>query len=174
MKARELSYTALLVASAIILGLFESLFPPLFTFAPGAKLGLANLITVIAMFTLSLPMTFLIILIRVLANALIGGTLFSLMYSLTGGIFSFLVMLLVKQLGAHRVSIIGISIMGGISHNFGQLTIASLVAQSLYTYNYLPFMSLAGIIAGFFVGLAGNYILIHIEQLGSSIRIKHY
>lgn len=174
MKTKELSYAAMLAAAGIVLGLFESFFPPLFAFAPGAKLGLANLITLIAMFTLPLRVTLLMVIIRVFITGLVGGTIFSLLYSMTGALFSFLVMLSVKQLGSKRVSVIGISVMGGISHNFGQLTIAALVSQSLYTYNYLPFMSLLGILAGFTVGIAGNYLLTHIQRMDNKIQVKPY
>lgn len=163
-STKQLSLTAILAAMAIIIGLIENLLPSPLFFAPGAKLGLANVMTLVALFSLPLPHTFFVVLIRIFAASFLSGTMSSFMYSLAGGLLSLLVMVLVKQLGPKRISLIGISIMGGIAHNYGQLAIASIMSRTWLAFNYLPFMSIAGIIAGFIVGVLGNLLLQHMEK----------
>ena len=74
-------------------------------------------------------------------------------------------MLIVKQLGPKRVSIIGISATGGILHNIGQLAVASWIAQTWTVMLYLPVLSFMGILAGVAIGIAANYLLEHVETL---------
>lgn len=158
-------YIAMLAAQAVVISMIEMLIPSPFSFAPGAKLGFANLIIIIALFTLPLKYSIQVLIIRLLVTALLGGTLSTFLYSATGGILSFIAMLLAKQLGPKRVSIIGISVLGGVMHNVGQLLMASLMAQSWTVMNYLPVLSLTGILSGFLVGVLGNLLLQRIKRL---------
>lgn len=158
-------FISLLTAQGIILGLLEQAIPFPFAFAPGAKLGLANVITVISLYTLSIKEVVLIVIMRTLLTALLGGTMSTLLYSSAGAAFSFLGMLLIKQLGPKRVSLIGVSAAGGILHNFGQLVIASLIAKSWTVLMYLPAMSFVGIFAGIAIGIVANYTLEHVKTL---------
>lgn len=164
MKTKDLTLSALLAGLGIVIGILESFMPPLFVFAPGAKLGLSNIVSLVALYTLPYKQALTVVLLRVTLTALITGTANSFIYSLAGALFSFFVMTLVKQLGPDRVSIIGVSVMGGISHNFGQLTIAAITSNSWLTYNYLPFMSIVGTLAGFIVGIAGNFLVAELTK----------
>ncbi len=74
-------------------------------------------------------------------------------------------MLLVKQLGPKRVSIVGISAVGGFMHNVGQLVTASFIAQSWTVMLYLPILSFLGILSGIAIGIAANYLLQRVETL---------
>ncbi len=158
-------YIALLAAQAAVISLIEGLVPNLLAFAPGAKVGLANIVTLVAIFTLSYRDSFKVVGMRLLLTTLLGGTLATFMYSFAGSILSYFGMLLVYQLGPKRVSFIGISATGGILFNIGQLGVASLVAQSLSVMLYLPVLSVAGIIAGVIVGLAGNFMMKNIATI---------
>lgn len=160
-----LVYIAMLAAQGVVIGLIERFIPSPFAFAPGAKLGLANLITIIAIFTLPKKYSFQVVAIRILLTTLLGGTLSNFMYSAAGGVLSYLVMILIQYLGPKRVSIVGISVMGGIVHNVGQLGMAAILAQSWAVLNYLPILSISGILAGFAVGFAGNLLLHKISVL---------
>lgn len=171
-KTQKLIYLSLLVAQGVILGLLENLIPSPF-FAPGAKLGLANLITLIALFTLPKKESFYLIWLRLLLTTLLGGTSATFLYSLSGSFLSYFGMLLVKKLGPDRVSIIGISAIGGFLHNVGQLLIASWIAQTWTVMLYLPLLSLLGILAGSVIGLAGNYLLQHIQTLQRFYEYEH-
>lgn len=162
---KRMLFISLLTAQGIILSLLEQAIPFPFAFAPGAKLGLANVITVISLYTLSFKEIVLIVVMRTLLTALLGGTFSTLLYSSAGALFSFIGMLLVKQLGEKRVSLIGVSATGGILHNLGQLVIASLIAKSWTVLLYLPAMSVVGIFAGIAIGITANYALEHVKVL---------
>lgn len=136
-----------------------------FAFAPGAKLGLANLITIIALFTMPKRDSFLLIWLRLILTTLLGGTVSTFLYSMSGSLLSYFGMLLVKQLGPKRVSIIGISAAGGFLHNVGQLVTASWIAQSWSVMLYLPVLAFFGILSGIAIGIAANYLLQRVDTL---------
>lgn len=129
-KLHKNIYIAMLVAQGVIIGLIENMIPYPFAFAPGAKLGLANLITIIAIFTMRKRDSFFLVCLRLILTTLLGGTLSTFFYSASGALLSYFGMLLVKQLGPKRVSIIGISAVGGFLHNVGQLLTTSFFAHS--------------------------------------------
>jgi len=158
-------YIALLAVQATVISMLERMIPNFFAFAPGAKLGLANMITLVAIFTLSNKDSFKVVTMRLLLSTLLGGTLSTFMYSLAGSYLSFLGMIAVRKLGPDRVSFIGISAAGGILFNVGQLGVASLIAGSFSVMLYLPVLSFAGIIAGVVVGVAGNFMMQNIATI---------
>ena len=160
-----LVYIAMLAAQAVIIGLLEQSIPSPFVFAPGAKIGLANIITVIAIFTLPYKYSSQVVLIRIFLTALLGGNFSTFIYSAVAGCLSYIMMCLVQLLGPKRVSIIGVSILGGVVHNMGQLLVAAFFSKSWSVLNYLPVLSFSGILAGLAVGVLGNYLLSHISIL---------
>ena len=162
---RKLVFIALLTAQGIILGLLEQAIPFPFTFAPGAKLGLANIVTLISLYTLSFKEVVLVVVMKTLMTTVLGGTFSTFLYSGMGALVSFIGMYLVMQLGEKRVSMIGVSATGGILHNVGQLMVASWMAKSWTVLLYLPAMSIVGIFAGVAIGIAANYAITHVKLL---------
>ncbi|WP_207941497.1 heptaprenyl diphosphate synthase component I [Enterococcus sp. DIV2402] len=164
-RLRRIIFIALLVAQGVIIGLIENMIPYPFAFAPGAKLGLANLITIIALFTMPKRESFMLLWMRLILTTLLGGTISTFLYSMSGALLSYGGMLLVKQLGPKRVSIIGISATGGFMHNVGQLVTASWIAQSWTVMLYLPILSFLGILSGIAIGISANYLLQRVDTL---------
>ncbi|WP_461199054.1 Gx transporter family protein [Enterococcus sp. N249-2] len=164
-RLQRIIFISLLVAQGVVIGLVENMIPYPFAFAPGAKLGLANLITIIALFTMPKKDSFLLIWLRLILTTLLGGTVSTFLYSMSGSLLSYFGMLLVKQLGPKRISIIGISAAGGFLHNVGQLVTASWIAQSWSVMLYLPVLSFFGILSGIAIGIAANYLLQRVETL---------
>ena len=159
----RLIYMSLLIAQSLALFVFESLIPLPFI-VPGAKLGLANLITVIALYTLPRPRDVgIILLVRVLLAAMFGGGPTIFLYSLSGALLSFAAMLALKAAG--RFSILGVSAAGGFFHNLGQLTCAVLVLQTPGLWLYLPLLAAAGIATGLLIGLAAWLTTRRLRQL---------
>ena len=115
-KNKKLANMAMLVALAMIFSYVESLIPINFGI-PGMKLGVANLVTVTGLYFLELPEVFLVVVMRILLTGFLFGNGMSIVYSLAGGILSFLVMALMKRLKGFSVA--GVSIAGGVSHNRG-------------------------------------------------------
>ena len=127
-KNKKLANMAMLVALAMIFSYVESLMPINFGI-PGMKLGVANLVTVTGMYFLEFPEVFLVVVMRILLIGFLFGNGMSIVYSLAGGILSFLVMALMKRLKGFSVA--GVSIAGGVSHNIGQIIVASVVVENL-------------------------------------------
>lgn len=164
-KTNRLVYVGLLVAQALVLHIIERMIPVPFI-TPGAKLGLANLVTVIALYTLdSKKDAFLVILLRLILSTMFGGSLSSFMYSAAGGTLSFLAMLAMKETFKDKVSIVGVSSAGAIFHNIGQLIIASSIVNNIAIMLYLPILSVVGIVTGIFIGITANYVVDHLRRL---------
>ena len=156
-KTFKTVYLALLVAQSLALFLFEGMLPLPFL-APGAKLGLANLITLLALYTLPRWQdALLVILVRIALATMFGGGPTILMYSLAGGLLSFAVMLMLRHSG--RFSILGVSAAGGFAHNLGQLLIASLVIGNPDLLLYLPILGPCGILTGLLLGTCAGLVL---------------
>lgn len=168
----KMVYIALLVAQALVLHLFESMIPMPFI-TPGAKLGLSNLITVIALYTLDRKRdAFLVVSLRIILSTMFGGSLSTLMYSMAGGILSFVAMVMIKEVFKDKVSIIGVSASGAVFHNVGQLLVAAGILHNIWVTLYLPILSIAGIGTGIFVGIAANYLTKHLQKIPYFSKIK--
>lgn len=164
-QTKHLVYMSLLVAMALVLHLVERNIPVPFM-TPGAKLGLANLVTVIALYTLDKKRDVIkIIAARLVLGAIFGGSVSGLMYGSMGAVLSFIIMLVIKEGLKEKVSIIGVSAAGAVFHNIGQLLVAALIVQNIGVMLYLPILSLAGIGTGVFVGMAANYTVAHMYKL---------
>ena len=158
MELRNYLYIALLTAISLVLFLVEGLIPLPFI-APGAKLGLANIVTVCALFSLGPRACLFIILLRTGLASFFGGGPVIFLYSLTGGLLSLATMTALKKTAC--VSIIGISAAGGFAHHFGQLIVAALAADTLSIFRYLPILGPCGLITGFIIGGLSTRILNH-------------
>ena len=152
-------YTAL----ALILSYVEALIPISFG-VPGIKLGLANLIIVIVLYKSSRVSDALIIsIIRIVLSGFMFGNMFAIIYSLAGGILSFAVMCLLKR--CDSFSIIGVSIVGGVFHNIGQLVVAMIVVETYSIGFYLPVLLIAGLITGALIGIVAGEVLKRIKNI---------
>ncbi len=178
-ETKHLIYMSLLVAMALALHLVERSIPVPFM-TPGAKLGLANLVTVIALYTLDKKRNVIkIITARLILGAIFGGSVSGLMYGSMGALLSFIIMVVIKEGLKEKVSMIGVSAAGAVFHNIGQLLVAALIVQNIGIMLYLPVLSIAGIGTGIFVGMAANYTVAHMyrlpffkETIGKERRIK--
>ncbi|HPR81084.1 MAG TPA: Gx transporter family protein, partial [Enterococcus sp.] len=118
-----------------------------------------------ALFTMPKRESFMLLWMRLILTTLLGGSISTFLYSMSGALLSYGGMLLVKQLGPKRVSIIGISATGGFMHNVGQLVTASWIAQSWTVMLYLPILSFLGILSGIAIGISANYLLQRVDTL---------
>lgn len=155
MTTKRAAYCAMLTALAMIFGYVEALIP--FGIGiPGVKLGLANIVIVLALYILPAYQAFAIQLMRIVLVSFLFGNLSMMLYSLAGGVLSFLVMWLLKR--GDGFSITGVSIAGGVSHNIGQLVVAVLVVQNLKIAFYFPALMIAGLITGCLIGMLADRI----------------
>lgn len=161
MKNRA-AYFGVFTALALIFSYIETLIPTQFG-VPGIKLGLANLIIVIVLYRTGWREALLLSVVRVVLAGFIFGNLFSIVYSLAGGILSLAVMALLKK--TERFSVIGISIAGGVCHNIGQMIIAMVVVETYQVGYYLPVLLIAGVITGAVIGAVAGEVLKRIRNL---------
>ncbi|MGN0159441.1 MAG: Gx transporter family protein [Brotaphodocola sp.] len=155
-KARTTAMYGMLIALAFIFSYIESMFPmpvPI----PGVKLGLANLVNVVGLYTIGAAGTAAVSLVRIVLVGLTFSNMFSMFYSLAGGALSLAVMILARRTSAF--SKVGVSILGGIFHNIGQLTVAALVTKTAGVFTYFPVLLLAGVVTGAVIGLLGGMIV---------------
>lgn len=156
MTTKRLTRMAILTAVALTIFIVELQLPTL-TPIPGVKLGLANIITVYAMFTLGGADTLCILLARILLGSLFSGQMMALFYSLAGGLLCYVVMLLLRRLFTPKQIWI-CSVFGAVAHNIGQITVAILITRTPALICYLPVLMISGIIAGTFTGLCAQFV----------------
>ncbi|MCG8542436.1 MAG: Gx transporter family protein [Clostridia bacterium] len=155
---RRLMMMGLFVSMALALHIVEKMMPIPFI-APGVKLGLSNIITLTVLIFLGFKDAFLVLLARILLSSVFAGGLSGFIYSTSGGILSLLIMELTRRLGKEDVSVIGISVIGAVFHNIGQLLAAALVIKNVNIFVYFPILFLAAVGTGVFVGLTTKYLL---------------
>lgn len=169
-KTKKMVFLSLLVSQGLVLHIFESMIPVPFI-TPGAKLGLANIVTAVSLYLFGEIETFLVIIVRLLLSSLLGGSISSLLYSISGALFSFIIMVLIKRIGKDKVSLIGVSAAGAVFHNIGQIIMAALIVQNVNISLYLPVLTMSGIGTGFFVGLTSRYILNHLNKINGNNKL---
>ena len=161
-KTKRVAVYGLLVALAFILSYVERLIPV--PGIPGVKLGLANIVVLVALYKLGVKEAFSLAMIRILLVGFTFGNMFSMLYSLSGGILSCLTMILLKK--SNHFSMTTVSISGGVMHNVGQILMAMFVLKTVQLYYYLPILMISGVVTGIVIGILGGMICarIHMQE----------
>jgi len=159
-RTQKTVYLAVLLSMAIILHIFESYLPNPFLF-PGAKLGLANIITLVTIVLFGVKSGLCLAVLRSLVGSLLGGTFltFGFFLSFAGAVMSGLIMALLYTVGRQRFSLVGLSVAGAIFHNLAQLTVASIWANHFGLFLYLPYLLFFAIPTGYFNALVARLIV---------------
>lgn len=160
---KRLVFIALFISIALMLNYFERLIP-IANPIPGVKLGLANVVSLVALSIFSLPEVFTIVVIRTLLGATFYGSYSALMFSMAGGILSLLGMWLLLKLKLKSLSTVGISVFGAVCHNVGQVTVAVLILQSTAIYAYLPILLVSSLITGVLTGVVASRTIPYLER----------
>lgn len=156
LNIKRLTTISLLTSMALIIFIIEANFPSL-TPVPGIKLGLANIITVYAIFSLGPIDTLLILITRIFLGSIFSGNVSVLLYSFSGGIVCYLAMLVLRKfLTTKQIWIC--SVIGAISHNVGQISIAILITNTPSLIYYFPILMISAIVSGIFTGLCAQYL----------------
>ena len=158
----KVAYFGVFTALALIFSYVESLIPIHFGI-PGVKLGLANLIIVIALYKMSIKEAYILSIVRIVLAGFMFGNLFAILYSLAGGMLSLGVMCILKQ--TDKFSIFGVSMAGGVFHNIGQLFMAMIVLESISIGYYFPVLLISGLVTGFVIGLISNEMMKRLKKL---------
>ncbi len=162
MKTRNVATYGILIALAFILSYIESIIP-IPVPVPGIKIGLANLVVITALFTMGPKQAFVLSMIRIVLVGFTFGNLSTMMFSFAGGMLSWLLMVAAKRW--KRFSMTGVSILGGIGHNIGQILVAMWVINNSVLLYYLPFLIISGLVTGAVIGIVGALITANIKKL---------
>ena len=159
--AQTVALCGMMTALAFLLSYIETLFPVNLG-VPGVKLGLANLSAIVALYLLGVRQAAFISLVRVILTGFTFGNLSMMMYSLAGAALSLALMAFLKK--KELLGTVGVSVMGGVGHNIGQLAVAAAVVQSGSLFYYLPVLLAAGTVAGALIGIVGGVLVERLEN----------
>jgi heptaprenyl diphosphate synthase len=159
---KRLTLDAVLSAAALIIFVLESRIPNLAP-VPGMKLGLANIVTVYAMFALGPLDTIAILLVRIILGSVFAGSVTSFFFSLAGGMLCFLIQLLLRKI-LTRKQIFVAGIVGAVAHNIGQMIVAMIAFQSVSVLVYLPFLMVSAVLTGTLTGFTAQFLLPLLEK----------
>ncbi len=165
-RTGRMAYMGLCLALSLILSYVESLIP--FNFGiPGVKLGLANLCIVILLYTCGWREALTVDILRVILAGFMFGNLSMILYSLAGAALSFLCMY-----GAYsmkKLSPVGVSLTGGVTHNIGQLIVAVFVLGTARIVYYIPVLIISGAVTGALLGFIANLILPTVSKIREDV-----
>ncbi len=151
MTSKKLTQLSLLTAVSLIIFIIESRIPNLAP-VPGMKLGLANIITVYAVYRFRPAESAMIVFVRIILGSVFAGNVSAMLYSIAGAVMCLAGMLLIKKIIPERYMVIS-SVAGAVFHNTGQIIAAALIMRTTTVVVYYPFLIVSGCIAGAFTGL---------------------
>ena len=154
-RVRKLAFSAMFAALALIFSYVEVLIPvpvPI----PGVKLGIANLVILIAIYRLGFRYAFTINCVRIVVAGLLFSGVFGMIYSFAGGILSIIIMYLLYR--TKLFSMVGVSMAGGVAHNLGQLATACLIVSNMKLMSYFAVLLFSGLISGILIGILAYHI----------------
>lgn len=157
LTVRDITTLSLMTALCIVLSVIDSYIP---NFIVGMKLGIANIIILVSLYTYGFLPTLFVNIIRVILASFLRGTFLSMgfMMSLMGASFSLFIMAILKKF-LKKLHIIGISVIGSIVHSLAQIIVGCIYMGTSAFFYYLPILSFTSIVTGIFIGLIANYIL---------------
>lgn len=159
---RQITTMGMLVALAMVLGFVETLIP-INLGIPGMKLGLANIVVVIALFLFDIKTAVVVSILRIILIAMTFGNMSMMFYSIAGASLSLLSMIAISKIKSF--SLISVSIVGGIMHNVGQIICAAFVVRTNRVFTYLPVLMIAGLVSGALIGIVAGLILVRLTNV---------
>lgn len=162
-KVKNIAFYGMMIALALIFSYLETFIPinaliPI----PGVKLGLANIVVLFALYTMRFRDALVIAIIRIIIAGFLFGNPMTIAYSLTGGMLSLIVMSLLKKT---KLSIVGVSMVGGICHNIGQLIVAVILTETPRIAYLLSILLIAGLITGLLMGVVANLVVDRVNKI---------
>ncbi len=159
--AKRAAFLGMFTALGLVFGWLETLVP-IYPMVPGMKIGLANLVTLLVLYRLGWKEAAGVSLLRIGLSSLLFGTITMMLYSLAGAALSLLIMVILKR--SDHVSILGVSVAGGVLHNTGQIILAAFLMENHTILYGFPLLMLSGVIAGALVGVAGAFLHKHLPK----------
>lgn len=164
---KKTAYLGLLCALAMILGYVESLIP-FFAGVPGMKLGLPNLAIVMVLYLYSWKEALLVSVARIIGIGFLFGNAFSILFSLAGGVTSLLFMEISRRY--LKLSCSGVSMVGGVMHNAGQIIVAVILVENMRVAYYFSMLAISGLVTGILIGILSDKLIRHIRAAVPELR----
>ncbi|WP_099188925.1 Gx transporter family protein [Tepidibacter mesophilus] len=159
-KTKKMVFMSILISQSLVMYIIETYIAnPLVFIAPGAKLGLSNIITLISLIFLGFKDTFVILIARVIISSILGGGFSAFLYSAAGGVLSLIFMYIFNIFSKKKSSLVGVSIIGAVFHNIGQLIMASIIIHNIGIFIYMPILLFTSIPTGMFIGIVCRYLV---------------
>lgn len=162
-KTKKIAVLSVLTAVALVLSYLEAILPPIYAAVPGVKVGLPNVVVILILYRFGAKEAAMVSFMRVFIVALLFGNAMTLAYSIAGAVLSLILMMIFKKLD--WFSAVGVSIIGGIAHNVGQIIVAILILNSTLIAYYMIILTITGTLAGVAVGLAGSLLIKRLEKI---------
>lgn len=156
MNTKRITQFGLFLATALVLSYLESLLPVMVA-VPGFKIGLANIVTMLFVYEYGIREAFGFMIVRVVLSGFLFSGIAGIVYSLAGGVCCIFVMALTRKIPF--CSVLGVSMMGAVSHNFGQILIAWFVMDNAHILYYFPAFCIAGLTTGLVIGVLSNTLM---------------
>jgi len=147
----KLTLLAMLLCCAVVIGYIERSIPLNFT-VPGVNLGLANVVILFALYKFKPGEVLVLVILKSIFTSVFAASFTALVYSICGSLLSFTVMLVMIKVCKDFFSPVGVSVVGAVCHNIGQILAASFILGSFLVISYFPVLLISGVIAGVFVG----------------------
>lgn len=156
-KKNNVAFCGVMIALALCFSYLES-FIPIQTLIPipGVKLGLANIVVVFALYSVNTMDALFIGALRVVLAGYLFGSPVTIAYSIAGCFLSWGVMAIMKRT---KLSIVGVSMLGGIFHNIGQLIVAVILTETVRIAYYLPVLLISGMVTGLLMGYVSKLVI---------------
>lgn len=164
---KKTAYLGILCAAAMILGYIESLFP-VFVGVPGMKLGLPNLAIVLVLYLYSWKEALAVSVVRILGIGFLFGNAFSIAFSLAGALVSLLVMEAARRY--LKFSCTGVSMLGGVAHNAGQILVAMAVVENVRVGYYFSILAVTGLVTGILIGILSTDLVKRMRKIIPELR----
>ncbi len=154
---KKTALLGMIISVALVLAWLEAILPPIYTAVPGIKMGLPNLVILFVLYRFGLRDAITVSAVRILIVAILFGNFMTLTYSVAGAGISLLMMALLKK--TDRFSSVGVSIVGAVCHNLGQIAVAIFLFDTLELGYYMFILAITGTLAGILIGIGASILL---------------
>lgn len=162
-KTKKIAFLGIVTSVALILAYIEAILPPIWTAVPGIKVGLPNLIIIFVLYKLGFKSAVVVSGVRLIIVSMLFGNAMTLAYSVAGAVLSLALMGILKKID--MFSTVGVSIVGAVAHNLGQIIVAIFLFDTVQIGYYMVVLAITGTLAGVFIGIGSNLILKRTENI---------
>ena len=162
-KVKKTALLGMITSVALVLAYLEAILPPISTAVPGIKMGLPNLAIILALYRFGFKEAATVSALRLFIVALLFGNVMTLAYSAAGAVLSLALMGILKR--TDKFSFIGVSVVGAVMHNLGQVLVAIFLFETVQLGYYMLVLAVTGSIAGVLIGVGAGILLKRTEKL---------